>query len=79
VGPRPSVFYELENYSEWHRQRLNIKPGITGLWQISGRSTLTFDQMVELDLKYIEEWSLWLDLSILLKTAPALLRTSRAA
>ena len=79
VGPRPSVLYELENYEDWHMQRLNIRPGITGLWQVSGRSKLTFNQMVELDLKYIEEWSIWLDLWIILRTVPTVLNMARAA
>ncbi len=78
VGPRPSVLYELENYSERHMRRLGIRPGITGLWQVSGRSRLSFDQMVDLDLQYLEEWSLALDLKIILKTLPAVLDTDSA-
>ena len=69
VGPRPPIPYECEIYEIWHRRRLlAMKPGITGLWQVEGRSRRTFDEMVRLDLKYIGEWSLWLDLKILLKT-----------
>lgn len=69
VGPRPPIPYELESYDPWHRRRImELKPGITGLWQISGRSSTTFDDMVRLDLRYTREWSLWLDLEILLKT-----------
>jgi len=69
VGPRPPIPYELENYDIWHRHRvLEIKPGITGLWQVTGRSSTTFDEMVRLDLKYIREWSLWLDMKILFET-----------
>jgi len=69
VGPRPPIPYECEIYDLWHRRRLlAVKPGITGLWQVEGRSRRTFDEMVRLDLKYIGEWSLWLDLKILLKT-----------
>jgi lipopolysaccharide/colanic/teichoic acid biosynthesis glycosyltransferase len=69
VGPRPPIPYELENYDLWHRRRImEIKPGITGLWQVEGRSSTTFDEMVRLDLKYAKEWSLWLDIKILLKT-----------
>lgn len=69
VGPRPPIPYECEIYNLWHRRRiLEMKPGITGLWQVKGRSRLTFDQMVRLDLRYIHEWSLWLDLKIILKT-----------
>jgi len=78
VGPRPSVLYELENYRDWHMRRLAIRPGITGLWQVSGRSRLSFDEMVELDLHYIENWSLFLDLKILFKTLPAVINVDRA-
>jgi len=74
VGPRPPIPYEVEHYSNWHRKRLDVKPGITGLWQVSGRNRLPFERMVELDLYYIEHWSLWLDVKILLKTIPAILR-----
>jgi|Deesub1362A_J573_1020465.scaffolds.fasta_scaffold00004_234 lipopolysaccharide/colanic/teichoic acid biosynthesis glycosyltransferase len=69
VGPRPPIPYELENYDIWHRRRvLEVKPGITGLWQVKGRSFTTFDEMVRLDLKYVREWSLWLDIKILFQT-----------
>jgi lipopolysaccharide/colanic/teichoic acid biosynthesis glycosyltransferase len=69
VGPRPPVPYEFENYNPWHRRRVvEAKPGITGQWQISGRSKTTFDEMVRLDIRYIDEASLWLDLKILIKT-----------
>jgi exopolysaccharide biosynthesis polyprenyl glycosylphosphotransferase len=71
VGPRPPVPYELEAYEVWHRHRLLVKPGITGLWQVSGRSRLRFDDMVRLDLKYAAMWSLWLDIKILLQTPHA--------
>lgn len=74
VGPRPPIPYEVEFYEAWHRKRLDMKPGITGLWQVSGRNRLTFDEMVRLDLFYIENWSLWLDLKIILRTLPAMLR-----
>ena len=74
VGPRPPIPYECDLYDIWHRRRLlSCKPGITGLWQVMGRSRTTFDEMVRLDLKYINEWSLWLDLKILLKTPKAIL------
>ncbi len=74
VGPRPPISYEIDLYNTWHMRRLfACKPGITGLWQVSGRSRTTFDEMVRLDLKYIAEWSLWLDLKILLKTPMAVL------
>jgi len=69
VGPRPPIPYECELYDIWHRRRLlSVKPGITGLWQVTGRSSTTFDEMVRLDLKYVNEWSLWLDIKLLLKT-----------
>jgi lipopolysaccharide/colanic/teichoic acid biosynthesis glycosyltransferase len=69
VGPRPPIPYEYEIYDIWHRNRvLVMKPGITGLWQVEGRSQRTFDDMVRLDLKYIGGWSIWLDLKIMLKT-----------
>jgi lipopolysaccharide/colanic/teichoic acid biosynthesis glycosyltransferase len=72
VGPRPPVRYEFEIYDIWHRRRVfEAKPGITGLWQVSGRSQLRFDEMVRLDLRYSRSWSLWLDLIILLRTPGA--------
>jgi exopolysaccharide biosynthesis polyprenyl glycosylphosphotransferase len=77
VGPRPPIPYEVECYQTWHRKRLDVKPGLTGLWQVSGRYHLSFDQMVQLDIYYIENWSLWLDLKIILKTLPALFMRER--
>jgi exopolysaccharide biosynthesis polyprenyl glycosylphosphotransferase len=72
VGPRPPIPYELEAYDIWHRLRLlEVKPGITGLWQVNGRSRLPFDDMVRLDLRYATTWSLWLDLKIILRTPQA--------
>jgi exopolysaccharide biosynthesis polyprenyl glycosylphosphotransferase len=72
VGPRPPVPYEYADYEHWHRRRvLEVQPGITGLWQVSGRSRTTFDEMVRLDLHYGTNWSLWLDLKILLMTPKA--------
>ncbi|MBZ0268483.1 sugar transferase [bacterium] len=73
VGPRPPIFYELNHYKEWHRKRLRAKPGLTGLWQVSGRSTVPFDEMVLLDLYYIDHWSLKTDLEILFRTIPVVL------
>jgi len=74
VGPRPPIPYELEGYQIWHRRRLlESKPGITGLWQVHGRSRLKFDDMVRLDLQYAKTWSLWLDIKILLRTPKAIL------
>jgi lipopolysaccharide/colanic/teichoic acid biosynthesis glycosyltransferase len=72
VGPRPPILYEVDAYDIWHRRRLlEVKPGITGLWQVSGRSKLRFDDMVRLDLRYAKSWSLWLDLKILMQTPKA--------
>ena len=68
VGPRPLPIRDYERLEAWHRKRYLVLPGITGLWQISGRSTLTFDDLVRLDFYYIENWSIWLDISILIKT-----------
>jgi lipopolysaccharide/colanic/teichoic acid biosynthesis glycosyltransferase len=74
VGPRPPVAYEYKAYDLWHRRRvLEIKPGITGLWQVEGRSRTRFDEMVRLDLKYARGWSIWLDVKILLQTPGAVL------
>lgn len=78
VGPRPPLPNEVAQYQDWHKRRLDVAPGVTGLWQVSGRSELTFDEMVMLDLYYIENWSPWLDIWIMLKTIPALL-TARGA
>lgn len=74
VGPRPPISYEVEMYADWHRGRFHVKPGITGLWQVSGRNRLPFQEMVQLDIYYIENWSLWLDIGILLRTLPVVLR-----
>ena len=70
VGPRPPTPEEVESYQQWHKKRLMVSPGMTGLWQVSGRSDLTFDEMVLLDIYYIENWSPWLDINILLRTVP---------
>lgn len=78
VGPRPAVPEEVAKYEPWHRQRLAVLPGLTGLWQVNGRSDLSFDEMVRLDLYYAEHWSLWLDFKILLRTIPAVV-TARGA
>jgi exopolysaccharide biosynthesis polyprenyl glycosylphosphotransferase len=73
VGPRPPLPSEVADYDLWHRRRLSMKPGITGLWQVRERNTADFDTWVEADLEYIDRWSLWLDLKILFKTIPAAL------
>ena len=74
VGPRPPIPYEVELYEAWHHQRLEAKPGMTGLWQVTARSSVSFDRMVDLDVQYVESQSFWLDLRILLKTPLAVLR-----
>jgi exopolysaccharide biosynthesis polyprenyl glycosylphosphotransferase len=73
VGPRPNIPSEVAEYKEWHKQRLEVSPGLTGLWQVSGRSLLSFDETALLDIYYIENWSLWLDFRILLRTIPTVL------
>ena len=73
VGPRPPIPGEVEKYDEWEMKRLNVKQGITGLWQISGRSELSFEEMARLDLYYIQNWSIEMDIKIILKTIPAVL------
>ena len=78
VGPRPEMPFIVEQYTPLQRQRLAVKPGMTGLWQISGRSDLTFDDLVRLDFYYLENWSIWLDVTILFKT-PAAVFSQRGA
>ena len=74
VGPRPPDPLRIRSYDIWHKRRLlAVKPGITGLWQVDGRSRVTFDEMVRLDLRYAQSWSLWLDIKILLQTPLAVL------
>ena len=78
VGPRPLPLRDYERLEAWHRKRYNVLPGMTGLWQISGRSDLTFDDLVRLDFYYLENWSIWLDITILFKT-PAAVFSQRGA
>jgi lipopolysaccharide/colanic/teichoic acid biosynthesis glycosyltransferase len=73
VGPRPPLPYEYELYQDWHKHRLSVLPGITGIWQVTARNQVAFDDMVRLDLAYIETMSLWLDLTILVRTPLAML------
>jgi lipopolysaccharide/colanic/teichoic acid biosynthesis glycosyltransferase len=73
VGPRPALPSEVSQYMEWHKKRLEVRPGMTGLWQVRGRCLLSFDEGVLLDIYYIENWSLWLDCKILLDTIPRVL------
>jgi exopolysaccharide biosynthesis polyprenyl glycosylphosphotransferase len=79
VGPRPLPVRDYAGFSEdWQRRRLSVKPGITCLWQVNGRSVITFEQWMRLDLQYMDEWSFWLDLKILARTVPAVLRGAGA-
>jgi lipopolysaccharide/colanic/teichoic acid biosynthesis glycosyltransferase len=80
VGPRPLPVRDYEGFNaDWQRRRFSIRPGITCLWQINGRSAISFEKWMQMDLQYIDEWSLWLDLKILARTVPAVLRGSGAA
>lgn len=74
VGPRPAIPYELEHYDERMLKRFSVKPGITGLWQVSARNTVDYKKMIEMDIEYINNWSLWLDMKILFKTIPVVLK-----
>jgi lipopolysaccharide/colanic/teichoic acid biosynthesis glycosyltransferase len=75
VGPRPAIPYEVDSYQTWHRRRvLEVKPGITGLWQVNGRNRIKFDDMVRLDLQYARAWSPWLDIKILMRTPSAVFK-----
>ena len=74
VGPRPCVPYEYEQYQEWQKRRFDVVPGLTGLWQVSGKNLTTFNEMIKLDLQYAESLSMWLDIKIILKTIPALVQ-----
>jgi lipopolysaccharide/colanic/teichoic acid biosynthesis glycosyltransferase len=73
VGPRPPIPKEVDQYERWQRRRLSMKPGITCLWQVGGRNEIDFDSWMKLDMEYIDNWSLGLDLKILLKTIPVVL------
>lgn len=74
VGPRPPVPYEVENYSPYDWQRLSAKPGLTGVWQVYGRSRVTFQEMVEMDIQYLQQQSLWQDLKLIILTVPVMLQ-----
>ncbi len=78
VGPRPPLRSEVDRYERWQLRRLSMKPGLTGLWQVSGRSNLPFERWMALDLEYIDRWSLWLDLLVLARTVPAVVRGTGA-
>jgi exopolysaccharide biosynthesis polyprenyl glycosylphosphotransferase len=73
VGPRPPIPHEVEEYDDWQRRKLSVRPGITCLWQVSGRNKISFEDWMRLDLQYIDSWSLWLDLKILLRTIPVVI------
>ncbi len=73
VGPRPLPAEEIQKFKGWQRRRLSMKPGITGLWQVSGRNEIDFQEWLKMDLAYIDNWSMWLDLKILVKTIPVVL------
>ncbi len=73
VGPRPAIPYELENYKDWQHQRHQVKPGITGLWQVWGRGVIGFDEMIALDVRYATMWSIRLDIKLILLTVPVML------
>ena len=77
IGPRPNLPSEVERYQDWMTKRLSVCPGMTGLWQVSGRSNLTFDEMVLLDIYYVENWTMGLSLNILLRSVPAVLQARR--
>jgi lipopolysaccharide/colanic/teichoic acid biosynthesis glycosyltransferase len=80
VGPRPLPVRDYEGFDQdWQRRRFSVRPGITCLWQISGRSSVSFDRWMDLDMQYIDEWSLWLDMKILVQTIPAVVKGSGAA
>ena len=73
VGPRPSLPYEYERHKEWHKRRLDVRPGMTGLWQVVARSKTSFDEQAILDIYYIDHRTIWFDIEILLKTVPVVL------
>lgn len=79
VGPRPALPSEVDQYEAWQRRRLSVKPGLTGMWQVSGRNQIDFEEWMKLDLQYIDNWSLWLDIKIILKTIPAVVLRSGAS
>jgi lipopolysaccharide/colanic/teichoic acid biosynthesis glycosyltransferase len=73
IGPRPTVPDEVEKYKAWQRRRFSMKPGITCLWQVNGRNNIGFEDWMKLDLEYLDNWSLWLDIKIMIKTVPVVL------
>jgi lipopolysaccharide/colanic/teichoic acid biosynthesis glycosyltransferase len=79
VGPRPVIEYEVEQYPDWYLRRFAVKPGLTGLWQVSGRNERTYEEMVRFDIEYAERRSLWMDLRILARTALVVMRRQGVA
>ena len=79
VGPRPVIEYEVEQYPDWYLRRFAVKPGLTGLWQVSGRNERTYEEMVRFDIEYAERRSLWMDLRILARTAIVVMRRQGVA
>jgi len=80
VGPRPLPVRDYEGFNEdWQRRRFSVRPGMTCLWQVNGRSNIAFDHWMKLDLQYLDEWSIWLDIKILAQTIPAVMKGSGAA
>ena len=79
VGPRPPIPSEVAQYKPWPRRRLSMKPGITCIWQVSGRNNIDFEHWMRLDLQYIDNWSLSMDFDILMKTVPAVLKGTGAS
>src|SRR5438093_10594619 len=77
VGPRPCIPYEAEDFLSWQKERFKTLPGLTGLWQVSGKNQTTFNEMIKLDITYVRNKSLWLDIKIILKTVPALISQVR--
>ena len=77
VGPRPLILDEMAFVSDWAGRRLDLRPGITGLWQVLGRDDISFDEMVRLDYRYVTGWSLWSDVALLLRTVPAIAQSNR--
>jgi exopolysaccharide biosynthesis polyprenyl glycosylphosphotransferase len=78
VGPRPTLPQEVKQYEAWHRRRFSMRPGLTCLWQVKGRREIKFEEWMQMDLEYLDNWSLWLDIKILIKTIPAVLFGSGA-
>lgn len=78
VGPRPCIPYEYEKYLPWQRERFNAAPGLTGLWQVNGKNKTTFNEMIRLDINYVRNKTLWLDLKIIFKTIPAVINQMKS-